>query len=269
MTCKNRHETCEMEQWRPMRAGRKTGNMARKKNNSAKASSDLRERAERTLDLETVPVHGMAEDEVAALVHELRVHQVELEMQNESLRQAQVDLEQSRTKYAELFDFAPVGYLVFDRNGIVVEANLTATGMLQVERARLVGTSFNVFLQPASQDTWRFHYEAVFKSGQPQECELELKRKDKAQMVVRLRSEPVKNEQGEVIQCRTTMTNVTALAKAERRLKDSERRFRTLAENSPDIIARINEDLRILYVNRPVENVLGIPPTRIRRTDYR
>ena len=60
------------------------------------------------------------------IVHELRVHQVELEMQNDELRKAQVELEQSRSKYAELFDFAPVGYLVFDANGLVVEANLTA-----------------------------------------------------------------------------------------------------------------------------------------------
>ncbi len=235
--------------------------MAKKNNRSSKTTSNLREQAERTLDLETMPLRDMSEDEVASLVHELRVHKVELEMQNESLRQAQVDLEQSRAKYTELFDFAPVGYLVFDHHGIVEEANLTATGMLQTERAQLIGKSFTTFAQPASQDTWRFHYEAVFKTGQPQECDLELKRKDKAQMVVRLRSQPVKDEKEEVVQLRTTMTNVTALAKAERRLKDSERRFRTLAENSPDIIARINEELRILYVNRPVESALGVAPT--------
>jgi PAS domain S-box-containing protein len=232
-----------------------------KKNKSTKASSHPRERAEQTLDPETVSVRDMSEEQVAALVHELRVHQVELEMQNESLRQAQVDLEQSRTKYAELFDFAPVGYLVFDHNAVVIEANLTAVGMLQVERGQLIGTSFSSLFQPSSRDQWLLHYKTVFKSGQPQECELELKRKDKAQVVVRLRSEPVKNEVGEVIECRTTMTNVTALARVERRLKDSERRFRTLAENAPDIIARLNEEMRILYVNRPVENVLGIPPS--------
>ena len=203
----------------------------------------------------------MSEEEVAALVHELRVHQVELEMQNEALREAQVDLEQSRTKYAELFDFAPVGYLVFDTNGTVVEANLTATEMLQVERAQLTGKPFSRFLVSPSRDPWRFHRQAVFRSGQPRECELELKRRDRARMIVRLRSQPVKNDRDEVIQCRTSMTNVTSLAGAEQRLKNSERRFRTLAENSPDLIARINRDMRILYINRPIENGLGIPPT--------
>ena len=210
---------------------------------------------------EPVPLHEMSEEDMAALLHELRVHQVEMEMQNETLRQAQVELEQSRTKYTDLFDFAPVGYLVFDGNGMVVEANLTATGMLQVERSQLIGKPFVRLLQPTSQDTWRLHYQSVFKSARTQECDLELKRNDQAQMVVRLRSQPVKDEKDEAIQCRTTMTNITALAKAERRLRDSERRFRTLAENSPDLIVRINGDMRILYVNKPIENILGMPPS--------
>jgi PAS domain-containing protein len=167
--------------------------MARK-NNSTSTSGDLRKQAERVLNLEAAPLREMSEDEVAALMHELRVHQVELEMQNESLRQAQVEMEQSRTKYAELFDFAPVGYLVFDGDGMVVEANLTAAGMLQIERGRLIKKVFGAFVQPATRDTWLFHHQAVFRSGQPQECDLELKRKDRAEVVVRLRSEPVKND---------------------------------------------------------------------------
>jgi PAS domain S-box-containing protein len=155
----------------------------------------------------------------------------------------------------------PVGYLVFNGKGIVVEANLTATGMLQVERSQLISKPFVMVLQPASQDTWRLHYQSIFKSGRTQECDLELKRKHNTQMVVRLRSQPVKDEKEQIVQCRTTMTNITVLTKAEHRLRDSERRFRTLAENSPDIIARINQDMRILYVNRPIENILGMPPS--------
>jgi len=231
------------------------------KNTSSKVSRDLRKRAEQAMHDETLPLHDMSEEEVAGLLHELRVHQVEMEMQNETLRQAQVELEQSRTKYTDLFDFAPVGYLVFDGDGVVVEANLTATGMLQVERSQLIGKPLVALLQPASRDPWRLHCQSVFKSGQTQECDLELKREDDTQMVVRLRSQPVKNEKDEVVQCRTAMTNITALARAEYRLRDSERRFRTLTENSPDIIVRINQDMRILYVNRPIENILGMPPS--------
>jgi PAS domain S-box-containing protein len=231
---------------------------------SSNASQELRAMAEDRLQhLQTAPLDGMSEADVAALVHELRVHRIELEMQNESLRQAQVDLEQSRAKYTDLFDFAPVGYLVFDREGVVLETNLTAAGMLQIERRGLAGAVFSTFVQSASRDTWAFHYGAVFKTGRLQECEIELRRKDKSPLVARLRSRPVMNEQGEAVQCRTTMTDVTALVRAERRLKISERRFRTLAENSPDVIVRIERDMLVTYANGPAEKAFGIAPTEL------
>jgi ribosomal protein L29 len=88
-----------------------------KKNTSSKVSRDLRKRAEHAMNGETVPLREMSEDDVAALVHELRVHQVELEMQNDALRQAQVELEQSRTKYTDLFDFAPGRISCLQRQG--------------------------------------------------------------------------------------------------------------------------------------------------------
>ena len=218
-----------------------------------------RQQAKQKARLETVSVEDLTEAEVAVVVHELRVHQVELEMQNDELRKAQVELEQSRTKYAELFDFAPVGYLVFDSNGLVVEANLTAASMLGRDRSALVGRSFSTLVAPASRDTWRLHYGAVFKTGKGQQCELEVPNQDQGRSVLRLHSRPVLEEGNNVVQCRTAMLDVTALVRAEQRLRDSERRFRTLAENSPDIIVRVDADLRIVYANRHVEDAVGVP----------
>ena len=221
---------------------------------------NLRQEAERLLRAETISVDRMSETDIAALLHELRVHQIELEMQNEELRRAQVELEESRSKYSDLFDFAPIGYLVFDPNGVTVEANLAAATMLKVERRDLTGAPFIVHVRQSSRDTWRSHYQAVFKTGEPQECELELQRTDEALLVVRLRSRPVTDADGKVVQCRTAMTNITALARAERRLKESERRFRTLTENALDIIARIDRQMHVVYVNKAVESILDIPP---------
>ena len=99
--------------------------------------------------LEQATSDGVEVDETEdprALVHELRVHQIELEMQNRELRELQGQLEASRDRYAELFDFAPVGFLVLDEHGIIQTMNLTAASLLGGERARLTGRPFSAFL---------------------------------------------------------------------------------------------------------------------------
>lgn len=224
-------------------------------------SKTLRKQAEEKVPPESTPLQEMENGDVAALVHELRVHEVELQMQNESLREAQVQLEESRTKYADLFDFAPVGYLVTDSKGVIREVNLIAAGMLGVERAQVIDKPFKLFLTRASSDPWRLHYTAIFKKGQSQETELEIRHPaDQPATFVRVRSRSVENGAGKVVQCRTAMIDITARVRAERRLRESERRFRTLAENSPDVITRVDRQMRVHYVNKPIEAALGIAP---------
>jgi PAS domain S-box-containing protein len=108
--------------------------------------SDLRRQAEERLEEQPIPVEDLSPPEAARLIHELQVHQIELELQNEALRQAQVQLAESRDKYADLYDFAPVGYLTLDGAGRIVEANLTAATFLGVERGRLLKRFFSHFL---------------------------------------------------------------------------------------------------------------------------
>ena len=89
--------------------------------------------------MEEMPV-----EDVRKLVEELRIHQVELEMQNEELRSAQWALEQSRKEYSDLYDFAPVGYLTLNEEGRIVKANLIAAKQLGVERSILIGKPINL-----------------------------------------------------------------------------------------------------------------------------
>ncbi len=112
----------------------------------------LRRLATARLENEDIPPQELSPAEAVRLIYELRVHQIELEMQNEELRLSQTLLEVSRSKYADLYDFAPVGYLTLDRAGHVLEANLTATTLLEVERGKLVKRLFPHFLEEA--DRW-------------------------------------------------------------------------------------------------------------------
>lgn len=113
------------------------------------------------------------------LLHELQVHQIELEMQNEQLRQVQAELEESRDCYVDLYEFAPVGYLTIDSQGFIVETNLKATTMLGVERKQLLKHVFSQFVNNEFKDQWYRQFNRI-KALEPNDelsCDLRLNHK--------------------------------------------------------------------------------------------
>jgi two-component system cell cycle sensor histidine kinase/response regulator CckA len=124
-------------------------------------------------DLEAPPL------EVALrALHELRVHQIELEMQNEELRRTQEELEVSRERYFDLYDLAPVGYFTLSEQGLILEANLTAAKLLGVPRSALVKQPLSRFILPQDQDTYYLHRKALLETGAPHAWECRLLKKD-------------------------------------------------------------------------------------------
>ena len=121
----------------------------------------LRKRAE---DVFREKAAGMAEDvealspdEVRQTLHELRVHQIEMEMQNEELRRVQAELEASRERYFELYDLAPIGYFTLSEQGLILEANLTAASMLGGARGALVKQPLTRFILSEDRDIYYRH----------------------------------------------------------------------------------------------------------------
>jgi len=113
-----------------------------------------------------------------ALVHELHVHQAELETQNEELQRTQLELAAARDRFVDLYDFAPVGYFTLDREGSVVEANLTGAHLLGVVRKTLLGGDFGRFVTSPDVSRWHRHLQQALHGNDSQRLELVLRRRN-------------------------------------------------------------------------------------------
>jgi PAS domain S-box-containing protein len=107
-------------------------------------------------------------------LHELRVHQIELNMQNEELRLKQVELDAAGARYFDFYDLAPVGYVTVSEMKLILEANLTTASMLGVMRSDLLKHPFSRYILKEDQDIYYLHREHLIKTGEPQECELRM-----------------------------------------------------------------------------------------------
>jgi two-component system, cell cycle sensor histidine kinase and response regulator CckA len=134
----------------------------------------VRQRAEEIVAQMPEDLADLSPEAGRRLLHELRVHQIELEMQNEELRRTQLELEAARARYFDLYDLAPVGYITLSEQGMVLEANLTLVDLLAVTRKQIVQRPLTRFIFPPDQDIFYHHHRQLFATGAPQICELRL-----------------------------------------------------------------------------------------------
>jgi PAS domain S-box-containing protein len=180
--------------------------------------AELRNRAVETLRSRSSSMENMPVEDMRKLVEELQIHQIELEMQNEEIRSVQYELEQSRKKYSDLYDFAPVGYLTINEEGRIVEANLTAAKQLGMERSVLIGKPFNLHAAEDYREELHLHFRKVFKTKEPHTCEIKLSGRSRINSYVQLDSTYLLDSDGENL-TRTTMTDISDRKQAEENLK--------------------------------------------------
>lgn len=231
---------------------------------------ELRRRAETCSRMSTPQKsRALSKHDKLALIHDLQVHQVELEMQNEELRRAQKIIEESIEKYSDLYDFAPVGYVSVNRKGLILEANLTFTGQLGIERSRLINSPLLLYLSGPDGGRLISHLELVFKTRERQCCELRLKSKTGEQRFVQMNSIWVKTMDGAEL-CRMSVTDISERKKAEEaliriqddlenrvaertaELSNSEKMFRKLSREFQSLLNAISDTLILLSPSRDI-----------------
>ena len=190
------------------------------------------------------------------LIHELGVHQIELEMQAEQLRAAQLALEESRDKYLDLYEFAPIGYLTLSDKALITEVNLTGATLLAVERSRLVNHGLGRFIAPGNHEIWDQFFIKVQQHGEKQTCTLTLKRGDGTLFPARLEGIRITGSDG-MITVRIALSDITDIWQIEA-LRESEKEFRQLFESASDAVFVIAMDTtRIIDANSMASALYG------------
>ncbi len=222
----------------------------KKGKSKSQPSNDLRRSAEKRLSKKKAEdIQNMTEQDIRALVHELQVHQIELEMQNEELRRAQAELEASRAKYSDLYDFAPVGYFTFDKQGLILDANLTAARELGIERSLLINKPFRTFIITEDREIFDSHLRKVFETGNRQTCEIRLKRKSSSEFYAQLESKGAKDSFDNNI-CRTSLIDITERKRSEKELRIYREHLEELVKVRTAELEKINEQLELEITER-------------------
>jgi PAS domain S-box-containing protein len=217
------------------------------------------------LDVSTLPTK-----ELQALVHELRVHQIELEMQNDELKKVQLALEASRDEFQELYDFSPVGYFTLTKKGLIIQANLTGAALFGMSRPKLIHMRFGQFVTVESEAQLYRHFLSVLKQGHKQDFDLTLKRDDGSLFYARLESirtdAPVGTAKanGATHAIRMAVIDISDRKKAEDAMRSSEELFRGMFESHSAVMLLIEPVTgRIVLANKAAERFYGYTASQL------
>jgi len=221
---------------------------------------NLRKQAEKRLLEIDADLSKTGLEDINELIHELEVNQIELEMQNEELRQAQLDLEATRDKYSNLYNFAPVGYFSISDKGLMMDPNLMCARLLGIERGRLTGQRFTNFIAKDDQDVFYLHRKKLLETKTKQVCELKLKNEDGTEFWAQLESNAVKDEAaGNCSVIRSSLCDITERKQAELALIASKLEIESIVRTVPDIIYRLNPQGRLTFVSDSVKRYGYLP----------
>ncbi len=225
-----------------------------KNTNDQSSAEILRQKAEELLSgKSTHPVSQYSDADKLKLIHELEVHQIELELQNVEFMEAKRQADAAVDQYTELYDFAPSGYFTLSNEGKIVKLNLCASQMLGKERAHLINRLFGLFVSIETKPTFNLFLGNLFDSKIKTECEITLLSDSNSSMIVHLSGIVF----GEGTHCLLTATDITDRKQAQKSILDSEEKYRLLAEHMKDVVWLMDMDFKVIYQSPSSEKLRG------------
>lgn len=221
----------------------------------------LRQQAEAACWLESgereLDASALAPAVLKQKLHELRVHQIELEMQNEELRNAQLELEASRARYFDLYDLAPVGYCSLSEEGLILQANLSARALLGQPRCELLQQRISHFVLPEDQDSYYLMRRKLLKTGDKQSCELRILKGDGSVVWVQIDVTLAIDEQAPAV-LQMVLTEVTKTRQLEASRLQIEGRYGSLIAELQVGVVISSANSEIVLSNQVARDLLDL-----------
>jgi PAS domain S-box-containing protein len=219
---------------------------------------ELRSRAEELLRQRSEEAHPSSPGgDLLELIHELKVHQAELEIQNEELKRSQEELAELHRKYEDLFELAPCGYVTLNAKGIITRANLTAARLLGTEKQILSYSVFSRFIADHGRSAFQKALKQAVQTGEKQTLELPLNRRNDAPTWVLAEIHVDFDESGQADQRRVTLADITERKWTEEMLRENESKLQAIIDQTADMLFLHDLKGNILEVNERAVNQSG------------
>jgi PAS domain S-box-containing protein len=174
------------------------------------------------------------------LIQDLEIHQVELQAQNEELRRSQIETEEARRKYSDLYDFAPIGYFTLDAQGVILEANLTGAALLGLNRRELIRRGFRRFVKQGDQEKFLNFSRQILEEIKVQTCEVKLWRRSGDSLDARLTGIALEDGDGQRL-CQVAVSDVSDWKVAQRAIEQAQRELEIRMQERTTVLAQLQE----------------------------
>ena len=220
--------------------------------------SELRKLAEQKANLSPENTKHLSSEKTQQVLHELRVHQIELEMQNDELRTSQSELKAARARYFDLYELAPLGYCTVSEKDLILEANLTATVLLGAIRGSMVKRPFSQFIIDEDQDIYYLHRNQLFKTKEPQSFDLRMLKNDGTMFWANLATTVSKNSEGNSVH-RVAISDITERKRAEEAFIRMAQEWQKTFDFMSEAVWILDKDQVVLRSNKAAEAYFHMP----------